>query len=601
MVNPTNITLPPLGAGQALEPVLMASPGSGGAFRPLAFPIALDPGETVLLDWGRKRTGWVTVAGRGSVDFAYGSDLKFFEIFDGEWGRKPDFHGDSVPTFFATKARGNLDLGEQPQRIHERSAALRFLRLRNCGNSPATISAASLKPSEFPAAPAGSFECSDETLTLGWRMGIDTVHLCTQPGDESNVPVFGPFGDGYVQWDGCRRDREIWGGDLRTGSLAWYYNWQDQSPIANSLYLLIGAQHVGCDEHGVFPGSGSTHQKFYEWAFWEVTNLWEYILHTGDPKLTRLASRTVPLFLDWCEKKYASRPNRWIHTNLSWMYSFTRKGFLPETDLPSLQVVAIIGLQAMERLFHYVGQPKNAERAAALRQDITGRFHDAFWSEELKAYLFFPDKEGEPHRSDLCTNAWAILADMVPPARKQAILDSLRNRHWTDVGSLNVAPPYDPVFAHNKTVWPYSSAYEVLARLHGGDSAGAFEVMRRYVNACAATGHRTLFEMIYLDGSLPVQTEGNDVLSFCHAWSASGSWALQKYVLGIEPLSPGWKQMAVKPVAAPLEWAKGTVVTPVGLVQAEYEYKNGFPKGKVVCPKEIAMEMVAEGVEVIGK
>ena len=105
--------------------------------------------------------------------------------------------------------------------------------------------------------------------------------------------------------------------------------------------------------------------------------------------------------------------------------------------------------------------------------------------------------------------------------------------------------------------------------------------------------------MIYLDGSLPVQNRGDDTLSFCHAWSAQGSWALQRYLLGLYPATPGWREFGVAPVASPLEWARGEVITPHGPIRAEIEFHKGISRGKVQHPKSIRIAPGAciQGVE----
>jgi hypothetical protein len=558
------------------------------------FPYKLEKGQELVLDWERKRTGWISITGSGTLEFTCAGDIKILEILDSDFKTHSYYQGDKFPNNVMINAQGMVDLTSEPKLIRPRMMALRYLRLRNLSDSTATISFLSLKPSEFPEKPVGSFECSDEAINVGWQMGIDTVHLCTQPGEESQSPVFGPFGNGYVQWDGCRRDREIWGGDLRPASLAWYYNWQDQTPVANSLYLIMSAQHNGCSEHGLFPGSGSSHQIFYEWAFWESVCLWEYILHTGDQSLMRFARQVMPTFLDWCERKFSEHPDGWIHASASWMYTIPIK----DEPLPALQAAAAIGLEAMEKLFLALDNPGCANRSRALRENIASRFHKSFWDESLQAYLFVQPKEGDAPHSDLTANAWAIIGDLAPEDKRQTVLDSMKRLHWRDAGSINISPILGITCSHDNNIWPYANAYEVTARFEAGDVDGALEVFKRYINTIRGTGHHTVFEMINLDGSLPIQHHIGDVLSFSHAWASQASWALQRYILGVYPVKPGWSEFACDPIPSPLEWAKGSIVTPHGVIDVELENKNGALKGKVTHPESIKpSEKKPEGIE----
>lgn len=563
-VSPINLqTLPPLGSPQPIPPARFLRDG-----QPASLPIVLSPGSSLLMDWGRKRTGSVAVSGSGPVRYALASDLQILELFDQHPVDDPGFVGDKAPSFTAFPARGEWELSpEMRQRTPTHlSSAFRYVRLSNTSRKPVRVDGCELIPSEFPAQPEGWFECSDPELNRAWRMAVDTVHLCTQPASHSLWPVFAPFGKGYVQWDGCRRDREVWGGDLRPGSLCWLYNWTDPEPILNSLILIMSAQHMGCSEHGLYPGSASTHQPFYEWAFWECVCLYETWIHTGDERLLRFAKTSLPWFLEWCERRFAEHPDGWLHCSLSWMYTIP----LDNVPLPALQATAAMGLQAMAQLFRANDHPDHAERTHRLWQSVRDRFNAAFWSDTLQAYRFLPNTADGVDRSDLATNAWAILAGLAPSERQSALLASLQ-RHRTPFGNINIAPVLGIDSCHDGVVWPYACAYESAARFHVGDSEGALELIRRVTGGIASIGHHTLFEAIHPDGSLPITASNGNTLSFCHAWAGQIAWQLQRYVLGLYPTAPGWSDYRCEPADAGLQWARGRVCTPRGILTVDVE------------------------------
>ena len=569
----------PLGTKQSIVPFIKCADSQKN--NGCSFPYSIYPGQDVILDWQRKSTGWIELSGEGTLNYELAGDEKIFDLYDYNANNK-EFKGDCFPSFCADKSRGRIKLSKESTLLQKRSNAFRYLRFKNNSDSIASLESVLLKPSEFPAQPVGSFRCSDELINIGWQMGIDTVHLCTQPGDQSSVPVFAPFGNGYVQWDGCRRDREIWGGDLRSGALGWYYNFEDQTPIANSLYVIMNAQHHGCNEHGLFPGSGSTHQIYYEWAFWEVTCLWEYILHTADEKLLSFVAHVLPEFLSWCERKFSENSDGWLHSNISWMYSLN----LEKQSSPSLQAAAAICLDAMKNLFSLLELGDELKRTKALHKKIVTRFHRSFWNSDLQAYSLTLDLNGGTVCSDLCANCWAILANIVEPSDRLTVLNSIKKLHWTEAGSVNISPIVNDSYTHNGNIWPYANAYEVSARFHSGDTESALELFKRYIGRIRSIGHSTIFEMIHIDGALPIQKDG-DTLSFCHAWAAQGSWALQRYLLGVTPISPGWKEFSFAPLSSPLEWVQGLIVTPYGTIDVELESKDekGVIKGKVLYPR----------------
>jgi hypothetical protein len=356
----------------------------------------------------------------------------------------------------------------------------------------------------------------------------------------------------------------------------------------------MSAQHCGCSEHGLFPGSASSHQIFYEWAFWESVCLWEYILHTGDQTLMRFAGRIMPMFLDWCERKFRESPDGWILASAAWMYTIPLK----DEPLPSLQAAAAIGLEAMEKLFIALNDPNCAHRAKTLHDDIVSRFHSSFWNDDLKSYMFVQPKEGDIPRSDLATSVWAVLGGLTPASNVQTVLDSINRLHRTDAGNINIYPILEETYSHNDNIWPYANAYEVVTRFQVGDVEGALDLFKRYTGTITKMGHHTLFEMFYKDGSIPIQWHLGDILSFCHAWAAQGSWALQRYLLGVAPVKPGWSEFSFDPKPSSLDWVKGSVVTPKGMIDVELE----AGRGKVSYPGSLQLINQSSGkIEFIRK
>jgi hypothetical protein len=61
-----------------------------------------------------------------------------------------------------------------------------------------------------------------------------------------------------------------------------------------------------------------------------------------------------------------------------------------------------------------------------------------------------------------------------------------------------------------------------------------------------------------------------------HAWGAAPANLLPRYVLGAQALDPGWKQARIRPTPCGLEFAKGKVPTPVGIIHVAWENKNAF-------------------------
>jgi hypothetical protein len=65
--------------------------------------------------------------------------------------------------------------------------------------------------------------------------------------------------------------------------------------------------------------------------------------------------------------------------------------------------------------------------------------------------------------------------------------------------------------------------------------------------------------------------DGLEERSDCHAWGALALYELPAAVLGVRPISPGFKTVEVKPITGYLKWAEGEVVTPKGTVKVNWK------------------------------
>lgn len=59
--------------------------------------------------------------------------------------------------------------------------------------------------------------------------------------------------------------------------------------------------------------------------------------------------------------------------------------------------------------------------------------------------------------------------------------------------------------------------------------------------------------------------------SDCHAWGALALYEIPAVVLGVHPTAPGFAEFAVEPNPGPFDWAKGDVVTPLGMIHVEWK------------------------------
>jgi alpha-L-rhamnosidase len=59
--------------------------------------------------------------------------------------------------------------------------------------------------------------------------------------------------------------------------------------------------------------------------------------------------------------------------------------------------------------------------------------------------------------------------------------------------------------------------------------------------------------------------------SRCHAWSSSPVYHLSQQVLGVVPVEVGWKRVRISPWMGKLDFARGRVPSPLGVIKVEWE------------------------------
>lgn len=76
--------------------------------------------------------------------------------------------------------------------------------------------------------------------------------------------------------------------------------------------------------------------------------------------------------------------------------------------------------------------------------------------------------------------------------------------------------------------------------------------------------------------------------SDCHAWGALMLYELPSSILGVKPYDIGYKTIEINPHFSTLEWAKGSVITPHGLVEVDWKKVDiDHYKVNVRLPKDI--------------
>jgi alpha-L-rhamnosidase len=214
--------------------------------------------------------------------------------------------------------------------------------------------------------------------------------------------------------------------------------------------------------------------------------------------------------------------------------------------------------QKAYELFRYFGMDEEAEKYDKIAGKITKAVYDNCW-DESRGYL-----ADTPRKDEFSMHAqiFGVLTNTIPPDRQKDFV-----KRFIDDKSLIQPTMYFRFYlaqALKKTG---------LADLYT-ESLGLWYDM--------------------LDKGLTTFAENPDpARSDCHAWSASPDYDFLATVAGIRPASPGFKTVEVKPALGKLNFIKGQLPHPAGMISFDLK-RNGTMgiSGVIILPEGLTGNFV---------
>ena len=360
----------------------------------------------------------------------------------------------------------------------------------------------------------GSFECSDEKLTRIWNTAAYTAHCNMQE----------------CLWDGIKRDRLIWIGDMHTevNTILATFGYNDVVP--RSLDIVRDETPIGAWMNGI-----------------SAYSIWWLLIHC-----------------DWYrafgDRAYLEEQRDYIcglmpvlagcvDENGSEQLPEARLLDWPTNDDPVAKHVGFQGLLKMALdNGAYLLRELGEDNLAAICEEA---------AERMKKHTPAPSAAKQ-------ANALMVLAGLADPKE-------INERVMIPGGGHG----YSTFFGY----------YIMAAKAMAGDHAGALRDMKEYWGGMLDMGATTFWEDFDLkwmenagrvdevvpEGKVDIHGDyGNYCYikfrhSLCHGWASGPCPYLSNYVLGVKNLAPG--KYEVKPDLAWLDWAKGNYPTPRGEIK----------------------------------
>ncbi len=255
-------------------------------------------------------------------------------------------------------------------------------------------------------------------------------------------------------------------------------------------------------------------------------------------------------------------------------------------------------LSQLISMIKIAGWDRAAEGLEKIANGIKDGINEYLWDKGRGAYIdavvVSPSGKVDKRSKKVSfhANALAILHDICPPERVNAIIENV------------FARPYGELFVQNRNpIWTTKTAPVLDESRHVIVAEPFF--MHHVNQALAKAGRHDLMMRFIRDGWVAMLDHGATTVwetwgnggSHCHAWSTTPAYDLATHVLGVRLASPGGSSITIEPHPAGLTWAEGTVPVKKGTIHVRWEIT-----GDLATDFHLAVDITAPaGIEVTVK
>ena len=406
----------------------------------------------------------------------------------------------------------------------------------------------------YPWMPGASFECSDQELNALYKAGIRTV----------NLNSFDSFTD-------CpTREQRAWVGDsvvhqmvhLTTNldwQLAWHYLFLSNSPRSDGILPMS----VGGD---IEAGQGHT---IPDWSLHWVHGVYNLYRFTGDKNKVKMYMPSVERVLRWYEPFQTSAGV--LKDVTEWNLVDWAALFVEDTS-SIITAIWARGLKEFIELASWLGESASQEWAEDLYAKAKAGY-EVFWDEARGTYVDHIKDGLQQKPISQVAGALAVVSGLAPQERWARIMETVTGkdrlvvRSWTGGGQGE----YSQEKIRKQHMGIYEADWDVEREVVIGEPFISYLVH----DAVAEAGLANKLPELYRRWSQFLET-GYDTIGECwgwgthvHGWSCTVTKDLVFYTLGVTPAQPGYAAARIAPRLGGLEWVKGKVPTPFGLIEVE--------------------------------
>jgi hypothetical protein len=374
---------------------------------------------------------------------------------------------------------------------------------------------------------AANFACSDVMLNRVWDLCRYSIKATS-------------FAGLFVDGD---RERIPYEADAYLNQLSYYCTNRDlQMPRDTFDHLM---------KHGTWPTEWALHMVFMAHADWIQTGDVTWLASRYDALKTKLlGDRVGPDGL-----MYTNQENITHRDIVDWPPE-ERDGYVFTSLNTVVNAFYLRALGLMADMGAALGRKADADTFATRKIKDQAMFEKRFFDQRQGLYR---DGVSTAHISAQA-NLFPLAFGLVPKTNRAHVAAWLAQR--------------------GMRCSVYGAQYLLEALFENGQSEAAIDLM-------IAPGDRSWRNMV--ESGTTITWEAWDEKykpdqDWTHAWGAAPANLLLRFVIGVQPLRPGWGRASIRPHPGRLAFARGKMPTPRGPVLVSWQNENGF-KLSVTLPK----------------
>jgi hypothetical protein len=333
----------------------------------------------------------------------------------------------------------------------------------------------------------------------------------------------------------------------------------------------------------------------------------EHVIWTGDKKLAADLYPVAERTLDWQASMRDSsgllenKPDRcpwWLFLDYS---PIEKQGVVT-----AWQALYVRALRAAADVAELLKNEEAAEHGRNEAGAVVAAARERLWSTQQNLFVDCRLYEHKVRRASPETNYYALYGGLASEEQAGQILANF----WRD-GDVETA-----VWGPNET--PYAKFFALEALLGRGHVERALAVLRRYFGTMAKVGLLTVPEVFPVaprrrrngaadgDGLAHGPYGGLPPVTLCHAWGAYPPAMLARWVLGVQPGSPGFETLSLTPMPGSVEQISGRIWTPKGFVEVSIRGRTAHREVRATLPEGMPYKLdrrhlaKEDEVEVVG-